>query len=93
MRGVENVRFQLSHGGFIDQDGVLFFPGMRVNLLLVSTLEDATYSTLFWRGHVYIFPDRDDLGHVYIFSERAGLIDPKLIGDQFGELYKFSAQG
>ena len=92
MRGVENVRFQLSHGGYIEQYGVLFVPRMRVNLLSVSTLEDAGYSTLFWRGHVYIFPDRDDLGHVYIFSERAGLIDPQLIGDQIGELYKFSAQ-
>ena len=40
---------------------------------------------------MYIFPDRDDLGHVYIFSKRAGLIDPQLIGDRFGELYKFSA--
>ena len=39
-----------------------------------------------------IFPDRDDLGHVYIYSERAGLIHPQLIGDWFGELYKFSAQ-
>ena len=41
---------------------------------------------------MYIFPDRNDLGHVYIISERAGLIDPQLIGDQFGQLYKFSAQ-
>ena len=65
---------------------------MRVNLLSISALEDAGYSTLFRRGHVYIFPDRDDLGHVYIFSKRAGLIDPRLIGDRFGELYKFSAQ-
>ena len=64
---------------------------MRVNLLSVSALEDAGYSTLFRRGHVYIFPDRDDLGHVYIYSKRAGLIDPQLIGDRFGELYKFSA--
>ena len=51
-------------------------PRMRVNLLSVSALEDVGYSTLFQRGHVYIFPDRDDLGHVYIFSERARLIDP-----------------
>ena len=41
---------------------------------------------------MYIFPDRNDLGHVYIYSERAGLIDLQLIGDRFGELYKFSAQ-
>ena len=76
VRGVGKVRFQLSHGGYLDQDGVLFVPGMRVNLLSVSALEDAGYSTLFLRGHVYIFLDRDDLGHVYIYSERAGLIDP-----------------
>ena len=41
---------------------------------------------------MYIFLDRDDLGHVYIYTKRAGLIDPQLIGDRFGELYKFSAQ-
>ena len=41
---------------------------------------------------MYIFLDRDDLGHVYIYSQRARLIDPQLIGDRFGELYKFSAQ-
>ena len=32
------------------------------------------------------------MGHIYIYSERAGLIDPQLIGDRFGELYTFSAQ-
>ena len=92
VRGVGNVRFQLSHGGYIDQDGVLFVPGMRVNLLSVSALEDIGYLTLFRRGHVYILLDSDDMGHVYIYSERAGLIDPQLIGDRFGEMYKFSAQ-
>ena len=92
MRGVGKVRFQLSHGGYLDQNGVLFVPGMRVNLLSVSALEDAGYSTLFWRGHVYTFPYRDDLGHVYIYLDRVGLIDPQLIGDWLGELYKFSVQ-
>ena len=92
MRGVVNVIFHFRHGGYIEHDGVLFVPGMKVNLFLVSALEDVGYSTLFRRGHVYIFLDRDDLGHVYIYSERAGLIDPQLIGDRFGEMYKFSAQ-
>ena len=91
MREVGQVIFQLSYGGYIDQDGVLFVPGLRVNLLSVSALEDAGYSKLFWRAHVKFFPNRDDLGHVYIYSERAGLIDPQLIGDRFGELYKLSA--
>ena len=63
-----------------------------MNFLSMSALEDVRYSTLFWRGHVYIFLDRDDLGHVYIYLERAGPIDPQLIGDRFSELYKFSAQ-
>ena len=65
---------------------------MRVNLLSVSALDDVGYSTLFWRGHVYIFTNRDDLGYFYIYSKRAGLIDPQLIGDRFGDIYKFSAQ-
>jgi hypothetical protein len=40
VRGVENVRFQLEFGGLLELDGVLFVPGLRVNLLLVSALED-----------------------------------------------------
>ena len=71
--------------GFV---GSMIHP-VTITLLSVSALEDAGYSTLFRRGHVYIFPDRDDLGHVYIYLERARLIDPQLIGDRFGELYKF----
>ena len=53
VRGVGKVIFQLSHGGYLDHDGVLFVPGMRVNLLSVSSLEDAGYSTLFQRGRVH----------------------------------------
>ena len=29
VQGVGKVRFQLSHGGYLDQDGVLFILGMR----------------------------------------------------------------
>ena len=47
VRGAGKARFQLSHRGYIDQDRVLFVPGMRVNLPLVLALEDARYSTLF----------------------------------------------
>ena len=38
--GVGRVRFQLEYGGFLELDGVLFVPGLRVNLLSVSALED-----------------------------------------------------
>ena len=45
VRTVGKVIFQLSHGGYIDQDGVLFVPGMRVNLVSILALEDVGYST------------------------------------------------
>jgi hypothetical protein len=40
VRGVGRVRFQLKYGGFLELDGVLFVPGLSVNLLPVSALED-----------------------------------------------------
>jgi hypothetical protein len=35
VRGVGSVRFQLEFGGVLELDGVLFVPGLRVNLLSV----------------------------------------------------------
>jgi hypothetical protein len=49
VRGVGNVRFQLEFGGILDFDGVLFVPGLRVNLLSVSSFEDVGYCVLFKR--------------------------------------------
>jgi hypothetical protein len=43
IRGVGNVRFQLEFGVLLELDGVLFVSGLRVNLLLVSALEDVGY--------------------------------------------------
>jgi hypothetical protein len=51
VRGVGRVRFQLEFGELLEVDGVLFVPGLRVNLLSVSTLEDVRYATLFKRGY------------------------------------------
>ena len=58
----------------------MFVPGLRVNLLSVSALEDAGYSTLFKRGHVFIY------------REGADLVEPQLIGDQVGRLYMLQGQ-
>jgi hypothetical protein len=55
VRGVGRVRFQLKYGGFLELDGVLFVPGLRVNFLSVSALEDVGYCTLFKREHVFIY--------------------------------------
>jgi hypothetical protein len=45
----------------LEVDGVLFVPGLRVNFLSVSTLDDAGYSTLFKREHVFIYREEVDL--------------------------------
>jgi hypothetical protein len=55
VRGVGNVRFQLEFGGLLELDGVLFVPGLRVNLLSISALEDVGYCVLFKREHVFIY--------------------------------------
>jgi hypothetical protein len=55
VRGVGNVRFQLKFGELLEFYGVLFVPGLRVNLLSFSTLEDVRYCILFKREHVFIY--------------------------------------
>jgi hypothetical protein len=40
VHGVGKVRFRLEYGGFLELDGVLFVPGLRVNFLSVLALED-----------------------------------------------------
>jgi hypothetical protein len=55
VHGVGNVRFQLEFGRLLELDGVLFVPGLRVNLLSVSALEDVGYCVLFKREHVFIY--------------------------------------
>jgi hypothetical protein len=48
----------------------LFVPGLRVNLLSVSALEDDGYCALFKRGNVFIY------------MERVDLVEPQLIEGQ-----------
>jgi hypothetical protein len=55
VHGFENVRFQLEFGGLLELDGFLFVPGLRVNLISVSALENVGYCVLFKREHVFIY--------------------------------------
>jgi hypothetical protein len=70
VRGVGNVRFQLEFGGLLELDGVLFVPGLRVSLLLVSALEDVGYCILFKREHVFIYRQGVDLVELQLISNR-----------------------
>jgi hypothetical protein len=70
VRGVGRVRFQLEYGGFLELDGVLFVPGLRVNLLSVSALEDVGYCTLFKREHVFIYREGVDPVELQLIDDR-----------------------
>ena len=75
IRGVGSVRFLLDFGEILEVEGVLFVPGLRVNLLLVSTLEDVGYVITFERGYV----------HIHAVDEIP--IRTILIGEQRGRIY------
>jgi hypothetical protein len=75
IRGVGNVRFQLKFGGLLEIDGVLFVPGLSVNLLSVSSLQDVGYCILFKRNNVFIY------------REGVDLVDLQLIGNWVDRLY------
>ena len=78
--GVGNVRFQLEFGGLLEIDGVLFVPGLSVNLLSVSALEDVGYCILFKREHVFIYRQGVDP------------IELQLIGNRVDRLYMLRGQ-
>jgi len=80
VRGVGNVRFQLEFGGLLEIDGVLFVPGLSVNLLSVSALEDVGYCVLFKREHVFIY------------REGVDPVELQLIGNQVNRLYMLRGQ-
>jgi hypothetical protein len=54
----------------LELDGVLFVPGLRVNLLLVSTLEDVGYCVLFKREHVFIYKQGVDPIELQLIGNR-----------------------
>jgi hypothetical protein len=80
VHGVGNVRFQLEFGELLELDGVLFVPGLRVNLFSVSALDDVGYFVLFKREHVFIYRQGVDL------------VQLQLIGNRVDMLYKLRGQ-
>jgi hypothetical protein len=68
--GVGRVRFRFEYGGFLELDGVLFVPGLRVNLLSISALEDVGYCTLFKREHVFIYREGVDPVELQLIGDR-----------------------
>ena len=59
---------------------VYYVPGMKKNLILVSTIEDRGLEVLFRGGRVYILP------------KGASFASAKVIGTRVGKLYKLDFQ-
>ena len=74
VRGNRRVHFQLQTGELLEVEGVLFVPGLGKNLLSVVALEDAGYTTLFRRGHVFIHSESDGLDSMVLLGERRGRV-------------------
>ena len=74
VRGTGRVCFQLQVGGLLEIGGVLFVPWLGKNLLSVVALEDAGYTTLFGRGHVFIHSENEGLDNMVLFGERRGKV-------------------
>jgi hypothetical protein len=75
LRGIGNVRFQLEFGELLELDGVLFVPGLNVNFISVSALEDVRYCVLFKREHVFIY------------RQEVNPVELQLIGNRVNRLY------
>jgi hypothetical protein len=64
----------------VEIDGVLFVPGLSVNLLSVSALQDVGYCVLFKRNHVFIY------------REGVDTVELQLIGNWVDRLYMLRGQ-
>jgi hypothetical protein len=54
----------------LEIDGVLFVPGLSVNLLSVSALQDVGYCVLFKREHVFIYREGVDPVELQLIRNR-----------------------
>jgi hypothetical protein len=56
VKGVGTITLQLESGKSLHMRDVLFVPGLRKNLLSISTLEDRGYRVAFVDGQVLVWP-------------------------------------
>jgi hypothetical protein len=56
-KGVGTVKFQLDSRGSLEVENFLYVPNIRRNFLLVSTLEDKGYISLFHNGQVFMISE------------------------------------
>jgi hypothetical protein len=62
------------HKLYMEFVGVFFVPGLRVNLLLVSSLEDVGYCSLFNKEHVFIYRDREDPVELHLIGDWVNML-------------------
>jgi hypothetical protein len=64
----------LDFGEILEVEGVLFVPGLRVNLLPVSSPEDAGYVITFERGYVHLHTVDEVPIRTVLIGERRGRV-------------------
>jgi hypothetical protein len=75
VKGVGTNRFQLEFGELFTLEGVLFVPGLPVNLISISSLEDSRWGTVVKSGHAFLY-------HVGVQP-----VEAVLLGDRKERLY------
>jgi hypothetical protein len=74
IRGVYYVRFLLNFRETLEVEWVSFVPGLRVNILSVSALEDVRYVINFERSYVHIHARNEVPIKKILIGERRGIV-------------------
>ena len=74
------MQFQLESIGSFDAYEVLYIPGLKKNMLSISSMEDKDYEVNFWKGWIFIHP------------KGANPYTTVRIGVQDGNLYRLHGQ-
>jgi hypothetical protein len=72
VKEVGTTSFQLEYGNSLHMNDLLFVPGLRKNLLSISTLEDKGYIVAFLDGQVLVWPKDSNIGATEVIGVREG---------------------
>jgi hypothetical protein len=89
VEGIGTIKFQLQSGVSLKVAHVLYVLKLKVNLLLVSEMEDSGYSISFGDGQVLIQSKGSDIDSARVLGVREGKVyrlQAKLVGGSKGIL-------
>lgn len=72
IQGVGSTSFQLDSGIVLHIEEILFVPGLKKNLLFISTLEDKGFRVIFMDGKALLWPKDGDMSSTVMIGVREG---------------------